>query len=594
MKKHKIFLLIALLASSLLLALSGCKMDLFGFGDDDDGTVSGSSSESSMARLTIGVSGNSSARTIMPAAVTDGSNYGYKLTGTSSRGTTVEQVLDFSSDSTVSVSLAKTYWELKLTAYTDSACTAGKEVFAGSAAVDLSTGDTSVTFTLSPEGVSGNGTVSLTINYPTNAGVTKYTAGIYELNNSSFGTLTAVQNSSGSDMKTSGDTSSGSFTFSQTGAPSGTYLFAVTLSSATEEIVFYSDVIVIYANRETTGMITINSDLIGTAPTAPATFTASLVNSSASQTDNDSYYNVVFNWTDSSDNEKYFRLVITDLDNSNATESYPIASSSNTDERATSDRVTSLVSGSFLPSTTSATLRLPTGRRFEAKIQAVGSKLDSTETARTAGTSDTDSTPFAADSTINLVRRVYNLDGGTLKLGTDEYSNVYYQFQTFTGTDIALIAVDGTTNTLTKTSSTFKHWQDTATGAEATAPSGCADGSYKAIYDGGFSISYELSQTAELDSSEVVATDGTASIINTSCDVSTAKNITLSVTGTYSSYEFRRYSSSTAYTTLYSGTNSSCSFSSTDVDSAPYGFLVIVKETNGSTRSATFYTKFTR
>ena len=600
--KRKSFLLRLATAFVALTALIGtaCVQSV---GGDDDGTVSGDGSSTRMVTISVAgtTSGSSASRAVSRTILPDMTNLGgfssLKLTGTSARGTTVSEDLTgklTAEGETAQVELAATYWELILTASKD-----GKEILRGRQAVDLTNGSQSITFTLGAGDLTTNGTVNITGTYVFHTGVAKYTVGLYQLNTTAETAVSGYEDTV--TVSGASDETATAFSFDKSSAyscPPGEYLFALKLlDSSDNELMMYSDLVIVHPGLCTTASITI-ADYMTQAPAAPKNFTAELIESSASQSDTDGFYNVVFKWKDNSENEKYFELVLTEYESDGTTEkahqTFPIG--------ATGDAsLAKYVAGSLSAGNETYTLRLPTGRLFDATLKAKTSKgatvYASDSVSRSAvTTASTGYKGYTAATKINLVRRVYDLNGGTLTLGSKNYTGTYYEFSVYDGTnDIPLLAIASPT-TLKKTvgaaNYSWTEWIDTATNTTATAPAGCTDGSYKAKYPSG-TVGYTILGYSDLSASNVTVTgtgvDGTPS--SGTVTVKISEKITLEITDTtYTSYSFI-----IGDKTIDCGSASSYSFTpSASFDASSYLAAAIATASDGTKYSCTFVLKIVK
>ncbi|MBP5157386.1 MAG: hypothetical protein ILP18_05900, partial [Treponema sp.] len=487
-------------AAALLLAfaVASCAQSA---GGDDEGTVSGGtvSNAASTRRVGISVAGDKKqsgpAMLILPTVDNDASKYSYKLTGTSARGTTIAMDVAITAfNKPVEVELAATYWELTLTAYLGS-----DAALRGVRAVDLTNGAQDISFTLTPGNIEGGtGSVDVSGTFVLNPNAKRYVVGLYKMN-------TVADELVGTAEEQVIVGSSNSFSLVQDGYEPGEYVFKFCLfndETGGDIISEYSDLIIVNSGIVTKAVIEIPD--LNRVPAAPENFKAVRLNSSVTA-DTDGFYDVEFTWDDKSTNEKYFELVLTEYEADGTTEkgkqTLPIAA-----EDDTTKPFATYVSGSLNACNEKYTVRLPTGRLFDATLKAKtsrGSQGYASEAAErtdsSGGTLADASTGFGApDAThrINTVRRVYDLNGGTLKLSgeTEEKTGIYYQFTVYEGAVIPLLTIGsvasggnilslpiaGSSDTIA-----FDGWIDTTDGKKVAAdyvPAACADGSYKAKF----------------------------------------------------------------------------------------------------------------
>lgn len=248
-------------------------------------------------------------------------------------------------------------------------------------------------------------------------------------------------------------------------------------------------------------------------PAKPTDFVAEKIDSSASQTDVDAYYDVRFTWKDESDNETYFELVLKEYDAAGseiAHQTFPIKADDDSELARLLGSDDSLIAGSE-----TCTLRLPTGRLFDVTIQSKNAMGGLGEVSRSdSASSNPDYTAYAADVKINLVRRVYNLDGGKLSYKGEAYIGSYYDYNIYDGTDIPLVEIDGTNDTLIKkvgsTEYIFEAWKDDSTHkvlASDFVPAGFKDGAYTAKYPTNI-IKFEVADYKDITTTDIKVSAG--------------------------------------------------------------------------------------
>lgn len=248
-------------------------------------------------------------------------------------------------------------------------------------------------------------------------------------------------------------------------------------------------------------------------PAKPTDFVAEKIDSSASQTDVDAYYDVRFTWKDESDNETYFELVLKEYDAAGseiAHQTFPIKADDDSELARLLGSDDSLIAGSE-----TCTLRLPTGRLFDVTIQSKNAMGGLGEVSRSDGASSNPGyTAYASDVKINLVRRVYNLDGGKLSYKGESYIGSYYDYNIYDGTDIPLVEIDGTNDTLIKkvgsTEYIFEAWKDDSTHkvlASDFVPAGFKDGAYTAKYPTNI-IKFEVADYKDITTTDIKVSAG--------------------------------------------------------------------------------------
>ena len=549
-------------------------------GSSSDGTVTGDGAATRMLTISAGNSSSSRyARTMLPVVASDLTGYTVRLTGTSARGTHVtdgtNEYIDLTSSlqaagATAMVELAATYWELTLTAYN----TAGDAVLVGHENVDLTNGVQTITFIMSAGNLTTPGTVKIAGTYVFHEGVAKYSVGLY-----SRSTGIAVTGYEESDnavpAPAPADGATADFSFDKSAGmtcPPGEYDFVFKLLDSNDRVLArYTDLIIVDPGVCTTVSPLAIPDLF-VAPVKPSNFVAEWVEASASQTDTDNFYKVRFSWADNSTNETHFVIRLAEYDTAGteiAHQTFPVADS---DETASpvSTSLARLVSGSLNANSTatdSCVLELPTGRLFDAKIQAVaarnGVNYPSASVERVNVVSANDGYKgYAADKKINLVHRTYNLSEGTLSLAsaTDAatlVTGMYHQFKIYEGTNIPVLAIgtNATDNQLVKTVGSnnypFKHWKNAAgVVVDATnAPVGCVDATFTAVFNTESTIGFEIPGYTryELAAAKVSVTSTPATAVtgtpadDTVTVANSASGLTVTIDDaehTYQSYQF--------------------------------------------------------
>ncbi len=431
-----------LLAAMALTLFAGCSNIAL-----NDAAVEGSDAGDKCV-LTISVDGftgvkSENGRYIAPDKYAPGENTIWKIEGTSDRGLVLniddnaETTLDEIGLSSGSKEIALEYdvWHLKLHAY-HKQNDVEKEVLQGVTSIDLTKGivpTDGIVFTMSTKGVKTNGGLSLTVT-GTNSSVMSYYAGLYDINTDALVKELANENytkRSDPDDEESPMISKGTEAISieSTGdiAP-GSYIFKFIPYNNTkenaatrEDLTPWSDVITIAPGRTTEKNITIT---IMEKPSKPEGFTVSLVEES--EEDNDEYYTVRLNWTDTSSNEENFVLRIYEA---TATADYAnrdaiLAKTPVVFEKKFYDNNSYWVKGTLGMSTTECDVRLPTGHLYEFTLTAKNRAGQSDVCYREASEDNaTDKLKgFAIEAgtgdakhyvTVNRQKITYNLMGGT-------------------------------------------------------------------------------------------------------------------------------------------------------------------------------------
>ena len=435
-------------------------------------------------------------------------------------------------------------WELTLEAKDST----GKLALMGKSYANLKTSRSEIVFTLTTEGVTTPGGVSLSGSYTDAEGAAKsYKAGLYDLITGELKYPATETTANTTDAKT--------FAFSATSVLPGRYSF---------QIRFYNDVV---ANQASASQIGYWEDLIVVAPgrmTEKTSIDCGKINQSPDSPENlrvylkdDSEeadcYTVILTWDDISNNEENFIITIKDYSTVAAGEVYKILGVEAADPADSNDKrevfygSSMNAGGSIRASSTTASIKLPYGKLFDFEIQAqnfVGlsdadADTDGIQTSPSIKTAATSGAP--ANATLISAARVnrftidYFLNGGTLSLagtpynGTNyvEYASIYdYADNTAKVLNTVLngkLTIDNATsgaNHLVKGSSKFNGWVKADGTAIANADLITFAGvSVKATYDESTAVSYSIDD----DYYEITATasygTGTADVKNTAVNV---------------------------------------------------------------------------
>lgn len=423
------------LAASALLLLAGCS-NLSG------GTVSGSGDKKPVIEIDIeGFSNYSSksARTANPTPYNNDTSF-TKITikGESESYDSFNEEkypLSFSNNGKAEVELTYDVWYLTLTAYMGTV-----PVLQGHRRVDLrndppASGE-AITFTLTTEGVTSLGGVSLTGSVTDNDSAVKtWSAALYDLN-----TGAVIDGTS-----KSGDYSN-SFTYEATDVKPGRYNFRVYfMNEDGTPIGTFADIVVIAPGRTTTHDFDGLGDILLKKPNAPTALSAYYLNNSESG----NYYNTLITWTrDALHNEEYFELTINDVTSGTAADYKVFGSTVDTNDphvREVFFESSNHVDGTLGAGSEYCIVKLPIGKKFEISIKAVNfidasdAKTRDPATEASAitlsnGNTVGANTGFGADS-INRMRITYDLNGGTLLLSDSAapMTGSYVVYDTYTG-----------------------------------------------------------------------------------------------------------------------------------------------------------------
>jgi uncharacterized repeat protein (TIGR02543 family) len=323
---------------------------------------------------------------------------------------------------TASILLDSTTWYLTLTAYTEAAHT-NIALVSSQEDIDLTGGapSTPLSFTMkAPASTNALGSANITLEFIKPDNLTKIVYGLY---GAGLPTSELVADSVVSDpIITVADMDSLTAVnaginkykveYSKSSVKAGKYYFnAIFYGNGNQIICFYSDTIQIDGGNDTAKTISLSENAFNKPAVKPTSLTVSY--SYNDSTDNayatmkpaeladgesaDSNFYATFTWNDVSDNETGFELVITDTANPTT----PVTYSANS---AVTDGV---VKGSLSASSTSATIKLDTGKVYTAKIRA-------TNAFTPAASTDSDYTACSSDA-INLFTVTYNLTSGKVQ-----------------------------------------------------------------------------------------------------------------------------------------------------------------------------------
>ncbi len=418
---------------------------------------------------------SSDQRSILPNSMVYSDIKAFKLEGISAYSNFSSEItVDSEGKATVSY-VTPAIWSLTLSAYSDEECT--KELLRGYAMADNRYCTAEVTFTLSSESVSTDGSFSLDLKVQdavSCANVQSMTLGLYYIETGGVAyefqqpgeIYNLYKDSEGNNV--GGTNAVGIKYESSSPIKPGSYLFQAIFYSDDSYIVqcgIYSEVILIEPGRCTSSEIVI-PNVINKKPAAPANFKAYLDKSSTRS----GAYTVVFSWEDKSVNEQYFKIVVRKYSNENLLTGDAIAYKTYTgvNLRQSGD----YAGGSLFSGSTSCAISFETGSLFDAEIYAVNSAGDSDVCQRVTVAPDaeeltygtlynqyglldgyevSDSAPY---SRINCVELSYSLNGGTMLTdSTTIYENPsFVQYEIYKGTNIYLyeihdIVTDGSTQT---------------------------------------------------------------------------------------------------------------------------------------------------
>ena len=320
---------------------------------------------------------------------------------------------------TASILLDSTTWYLTLTAYTEAAHT-NIALVSSQTEIDLTGGAPSnpLSFTMkAPASTNALGSANITLEFIKPDNLTKIVYGLYDVG---LPTSPVVADSVVSDPTVAVDNMASlaavnaginkyKVEYSKSSVKAGKYYFnAIFYGNENQIICFYSDTIQIDGGNDTAKTITLSENAFNKPAAKPTSLTVSYsYNDStgnayaamnpaelAEGESADSNFYATFTWNDVSDNETGFELVVTDTANPTT----PVTYSANS---AVTDGV---VKGSLSASSTSATIKLDTGKVYTAKIRATNAFTPA----------DSDYTACSSDA-INLFTVTYNLSYGKVQ-----------------------------------------------------------------------------------------------------------------------------------------------------------------------------------
>ena len=358
------------------------------------------------------------------------SGLSFVLTGTKTAGSATNEVPASNGENVftyaqliggeASILLDSTTWYLTLTAYTELEHT-NIALVSSQETVNLTGGAPSAplyfTMKVPTESTNAVGSAAITVEFIKPNNLTKIVYGLYD---TSLPTSDAVATTvvtdptvTVTDVSTLTAVNAGinkyNVQYLKSSVKAGKYYFnAIFYGIGNQIICFYSDTIQIDGGNDTTKTITLSENAFNKPAAKPTTLTVAYsYNDStnnayaamkpaelASGNSADDNFYATFTWNDVSDNETGFELVITDSANPTTPVTYT-ASSTITD---------GVVKGKLSASSTSATIKLDTGKVYTAKIRAVN--------AFTA--TDSDYTDCSSDA-INLFTVTYNLSSGKVQ-----------------------------------------------------------------------------------------------------------------------------------------------------------------------------------
>lgn len=517
-----------LLAASALLLFAGCS-------NLSEGTVSGTNDEGKGV-ISIGIEGYSdsaarSARTINPTPYTQATAFTQiTLKGESENYDSFdEEALTFdSATGKATKELSYDVWYLTLTAYMGDV-----PVLQGRRRVDMvndapAAGE-AITFSLSAEGITSLGGVSLTGTITDASGLAAtWEAALYDLYTNEVVDTTAKNG-----------TCSAGFTYTATDIKPGRYNFRIYFKNAAEKSIgTWGDIVVIAPGRTTTGSPALG-DILMKAPSAPTALSAYYINNTLSG----DYYNALITWTRASlHNEEYFELTINE---DGATNPYRVFTAEPNAEHAY-EKVF-FVSGDWVDGTLAAgseycIVKLPVGKNFDLSIKAVNfigaSSAKTRDPATAASTLELSSgetvgenTPYG-ESGVNLMKITYDLNGGSLKkaAGATPITGSYYEYKVFAGTAITLLVPATAANAYPQVAEghhPFVKWLDGAT--EITSIEAFGNKTVTASYNQTSIINYTVDDSYGTLENVSVETASGDDVVNSANTITSNGNLVVTV-----------------------------------------------------------------
>lgn len=366
----------------------------------------------------------------------------FKLTGNSQlSGTTYNELITFNSSKKGTITLEKDVWYLTLTAYSDAAATAGKELLQGKVRVDLSKSN-SIEFTLTTDGVTTPGSVNLkgTVSDAEKL-IKSYKAGLYTLDDNKLIGSEKTEEYTGTALTET----TKEFTFASASVNPGQYAFKVIFYNAeSKPIGVWADEIVVAPGRETKDISLALPAVIMDPPTAPDNLKVYYKDNS----DANGYYIVKLIWEDKSYNEENFVVSVLEYNSfatgATATSTKALGKDFYKDEM--------YAGGTLGVSQTSCELKLQAGKLYDFTVAAQNIVGTSTAVGRITSNPATDPdaatgyTIAAAGAKINRVKVTYELTGGTLKFSATDNTKIftgnYVKYYTYAGSAFDLLTVD--------------------------------------------------------------------------------------------------------------------------------------------------------
>ena len=309
-------------------------------------------------------------------------------------------------------------------------------LFLGQTEADLRTSTDTVSFYLTSDTLTGSADVAIKLmttgwtvptGYTISAGITKKTDG------------SPVPGPNLDPISGITDTAPATAQYGRTGITAGTYNFEVRFANgSTGKTYVWSDTIIVAPNHNIAKTIAI-PEVIDEPPVAPTAFNATFLDPDSLSKE---FYNVEFHWAAATTvNEQYFRIELLEIPSATAwgdinadtstewSDGYRTTLGNTADSYLTKlgadfygNESQNWIAGSLRKNNEKATVALPLGKRYLARICAVNDAGDSDfcyvdfDNAVPAALT-TDYSKFAADSkVVNRYRLSYNLLGGTIDI----------------------------------------------------------------------------------------------------------------------------------------------------------------------------------
>lgn len=244
--------------------------------------------------FSISSENNSTSRTILPKEYNEAelANLFYKIKGRSTRGETLETDFYQIANSTGTINVSCTLWELSLELYQKSG-ESHEILMKDTILEDFTNGTTSISFNLSEKNINTQGGCSLSVYFADTQNIVHKI--LVELLDISTGATKVFQDFSI-------DESQKSVQFVKSKIDNGQYILKISFYNSMDELITtWCDILCVATGRTTTAEIDISESYLGSVPIAPEKLTAEVNENS-----------VNLSWEDKSDNETQFNIYVYD------------------------------------------------------------------------------------------------------------------------------------------------------------------------------------------------------------------------------------------------------------------------------------------